>query len=779
MKEGKRPEGRSQVPGEENQPHSNALAPHHRRLLEAAAIPAEVAVAAGARSISTVADLPEPLRWCKTTPGLLFHAHPLDGPPVPQYRPDKPVEDADGKVRKYLFPKGAGSVLNIVPTMRPRVSTASKVVIVEGTKQVLAAVAAAPDDVLVVGIGGCWSWSHDGCPIPELDQLGLDGKQVVVALDADVATNSTVHGAAKRLGDHLDNLGAEVSHLHLPAAGNTGLDDYLASVTNRAAVFARLVDKAGKLGRRPKAKPRSDRPASINSGAHGKNPLPAPNQPLDVAERLVVEQLRKHNVLVLRCWRGAFWRWDQTRWVELEDAAVRTDLYGFTGSATYLDKDGSEQPWAPNRYKIADLVDALRAITHLPETFRSPAWLTNTPGAPPAQQLVATTNGLLDVTTRELHAHTPTFFNQVAVPFAYQADAAEPERRLAFLNELWPEDPDSIAALQEYMGYVISSRVDLQKILLLIGPTRAGKGVIARVLKNLVGDGNHAGPTLASLATNFGLSPLIGKPLAIISDARLAGAGTNQVVERLLSISGEDVLTIDRKYREPWTGTLPTRFVVISNELPRFGDASGAIAGRFVVLSLQNSFLGRENPRLTNELLVELPSILNWALDGLERLLDTGRFTEPQSSVDSILALQDLVSPVAAFVRDRCTRGPSEEVPIAALYEAWKSWADDNGHRVISLQTFGRDMRAVVPGLSTVQPREGGKRERHYRGIRLGTQTHIEVVRVPPRATSQTEKDLARDGTRTNPMSAHVNEPDGDGDLFDLPTADDPGEEWL
>ena len=25
-------------------------------------------------------------------------------------------------------------------------------------------------------------------------------------------------------------------------------------------------------------------------------------------------------------------------------------------------------------------------------------------------------------------------------------------------------------------------------------------------------------------------------------------------VERLLSISGEDTITVDRKYREPWTG---------------------------------------------------------------------------------------------------------------------------------------------------------------------------------------------------------------------------------
>ena len=37
-----------------------------------------------------------------------------------------------------------------------------------------------------------------------------------------------------------------------------------------------------------------------------------------------------------------------------------------------------------------------------------------------------------------------------------------------------------------------------------------------------------AGPTLARLATNFGLAPLLGKPLAVVSDARLGGAARTQ-----------------------------------------------------------------------------------------------------------------------------------------------------------------------------------------------------------------------------------------------------------
>lgn len=105
---------------------------------------------------------------------------------------------------------------------------------------------------------------------------------------------------------------------------------------------------------------------------------------------------------------------------------------------------------------------------------------------------------------------------------------------------------------------------------------------------------------------------------------------------------------------------MPTRFLLISNELPRFGDASGAIANRFVVLTLRQSWLGRENIDLTSELRTELPGILSWALDGLERLGRQGRFTEPASSKDAMLTLADLVSPASAFVRDRCETGPGE-----------------------------------------------------------------------------------------------------------------------
>jgi putative DNA primase/helicase len=221
-----------------------------------------------------------------------------------------------------------------------------------------------------------------------------------------------------------------------------------------------------------------------------------------------------------------------------------------------------------------------------------PSWLN---GTAYSGLVVSVANGLLDVVHRELLPHDPRFCNATSVPFDFDPEAPDPERWGRFLAELWGDDGDSINAPGEWFGYTISGRLDLHKILLIVGPTRAGKGVIARTLGKLVATENVAGPTLSSLSGDFGLMPLLGKTLAVISDARLNGRGAHVVVERLLSISGEDTLTANRKYRDHWTGKLPARLMLCSNELPHLGDASMAVAGRFVPLLLTKTFYGRED----------------------------------------------------------------------------------------------------------------------------------------------------------------------------------------
>jgi putative DNA primase/helicase len=447
--------------------------------------------------------------------------------------------------------------------------------------------------------------------------------------------------------------------------------------------------------------------------------VPPPSQPMKVA-RLVADLFGwelDSGARRLHHWHDTFYEWLTTAWEEVEDNAIRSTLYGALEDAVYDSGRNGLKPWAPAKARIGNVLDALAAHVHLSQTVVPPAW--TAPSTVPPGELVSATNGLLHVPTRTLYEHTPALFNRIAVPFAFDAAAPAPVEWLRFLASVWPHEPEEIATLQEVFGYVLSGRTDLHKIFLLVGPPRAGKGVIARTLTQLVGADNVCGPTLSSLGQNFGLWPMLDKTLAVISDARLDGRSTSVVVERLLSISGEDSITVDRKHKSAWTGRLGVRLLVCTNELPHFNDASGAIGSRFVPLVMSLSWYGHEDLALEARIAAELPGILNWALEGLDRLRTNGRFTKSLASLEAMRQLQDMASPVRAFVRDECEVGPGFEVLRSDLFSAYRSWCIGQGIRPPEAEHFGRDLRAAVLGIGERRPTVGRQRIRLYTGIRL------------------------------------------------------------
>jgi putative DNA primase/helicase len=304
----------------------------------------------------------------------------------------------------------------------------------------------------------------------------------------------------------------------------------------------------------------------------------------------------------------------------------------------------------------------------------------------------------------------------------FDLSAPAPSTWLDFLHQLWSDDQQSIDTLQEWMGYLLTPDTSQQKILMLIGPRRSGKGTLSRIIRSLIGSENVACPTLSSLSTQFGLWPLIGKSVAMVQDARLSGrTDVAAVAERLLSISGEDALTIDRKNLSPVTTKLGARFMLMSNELPKLNDSSGALPGRMLLLRLTRSWFDKEDTTLTDRLLAELPSILLWAIAGWERLRKNGHFRQPDTSKEMVEELGDLSSPIGAFVHDRCIVGPTCQIDRGVLYEAWKSWCEEQGREHPGDKpTFGRNLRAAVSGIGNSQPKlPDGSRPRFYQGITL------------------------------------------------------------
>ncbi len=428
----------------------------------------------------------------------------------------------------------------------------------------------------------------------------------------------------------------------------------------------------------------------------------------------LVKSITRDGVPAIRFWRGTFWRWAAGRYREMLASETRVRM------VTHLNRAARKL----TREVVNNHIMQFEAQTALEPDTEPPSWLGGD-SAWSAREVLACRNslvylpGYLDGAASFRRPATPAFFNTSALDFDFDPDAGNPAEWRKFLEGVWEGDADSADVLREWFGYCLTPDTSQHKILLLVGPPRCGKGTIARVLRRLVGIGNTAGPVLSDFEQHFGLEPLIGKTLAVVSDARLGG-GVAAIAERLLSISGEDELTIGRKFLPALTCTLPTRLVILSNELPRITDASGALASRMLILRFTRSWLGSEDHTLTARLLRELPGILLWSIVGWRRLRERGHFVEPGSSAEVREQLADLTSAIGVFLRERCELGAGCSVPRADLYAAYRAWCAAAGRdRVEDAAGFGRSLRAAVPGLGTSQPRHDGRPVRLYTGLRL------------------------------------------------------------
>lgn len=440
---------------------------------------------------------------------------------------------------------------------------------------------------------------------------------------------------------------------------------------------------------------------------------PPPGDPMAVARQLLTQVFATPTgEFTLVYWRCDWWMYRTRQWAKAEELDVKEALYDALEHATFFDgtkDEGGEKkdiykPWKPTPGKVHGVLEPLQTQVnkHVRNDVDAPTWI-GADRSNPAREYLPMRNGLLHLPTRTLEPHTPALFSTYCLPFDYDRAATCPTWA-GFLSEIFAHDPKGQLMVQEYAGYIVSGRLDMHKGLLIVGPSRAGKGVISGALRQLVGVSNAQSPSLRDFATDFGLAGLVGKPLATVEDARGDDdRRNNTLVERLLNITAGDAVQINRKNKEHWTGTLPTRLVLISNEMPRFMDASGAVVNRFMAVHLEKSFLGKEDKTLPAHISAEMPGILNWALEGLTRLESQGRFTVPDTMAGMLEQMQDLASPVAAFIADTytVTGNQSDRVTMSEVHLTYKGWCQDMGTKSVSQTELMRRINAA--GVSGVR----------------------------------------------------------------------------
>ena len=241
---------------------------------------------------------------------------------------------------------------------------------------------------------------------------------------------------------------------------------------------------------------------------------------------------------------------------------------------------------------------------------------------PPASEMLPVANGILHLPSGNMTDPTASYFGlKPPLPCSIRT-LPSPHIGLHSWTPYLNSDSELIEALQDWFGYVLAADTSQQKMLLIVGPKRSGKGTIGRSLKALLGNSNVVSPTLASLQTNFGLSPLIAKPLAVISDARL-GHRTDQanIAERCCRSPAKMPVTIDRKYGSRMDRTIANP---LHNRSPMSSRASPIPQARSQAGSsfcfCKTAFYGSEDHNVArSDCSRELSGILNWGLVGYRR----------------------------------------------------------------------------------------------------------------------------------------------------------------
>jgi len=364
----------------------------------------------------------------------------------------------------------------------------------------------------------------------------------------------------------------------------------------------------------------------------------------------------------------------------------------------------------------------------------APSWIRT---GTPAGRTLCLANGLLDLDPfldrkekSPLRDHTPDFLNHCLLDFDYdfEADATNWHE---FLAQIIPQQTDR-DILQEWFGYCLIPTQAMERMMVMIGDGANGKSVVCDILRAMVGQRNCSSQPLETIHDSFNLHPLVGRLVNFSTELSRLSDGAEGVIK---AIVGGDTLDVNRKNRDVLSGVaISARLVVTTNNMPRISDTSNGLWRRLIFLEFPVEIpIERRIPKniLLPRLTAELPGILNWALLGLRRLLDRGRFEETATGQRVKEAQRLEANPISSFADEyiEVTDQPTYSYSKTNLYDDYREWAEDNGLRAANKILFGREITQYImrrlPGVSkddiSGRYRIGRERTTTYKYIKVDT----------------------------------------------------------
>lgn len=332
--------------------------------------------------------------------------------------------------------------------------------------------------------------------------------------------------------------------------------------------------------------------------------------------------------------------------------------------------------------------------------------------------LVVVKNGVLDIHTKELHPFSPKYKAKNRVPVNYNPEADCPEFK-QFLREIHhKEDLDFI---QEWWGYHLYRQYKFHKAVMFTGEGGNGKSTELNALCKFLGEDNVTHETLYQLSSNrFSPGKLFGKTANIAPD--LAPDEIKRS-SNFKALTGGDKIRGEHKFEHTFYFWNYAKLSFSCNQLPTTPDNTRAFFRRWVIVNFPNVFEGDDKDENKLEKITtpeELSGILNWALEGLQRLLKQGYFSKSRSTDEVAEEWRDKSNPVKSFMDNCLEENPDGVIQKDKMYIAYSNYCKIRGFTKeikSQLTVKMKEERIMKEGRRTIKGYE--KRQHCWLGLEL------------------------------------------------------------
>jgi len=329
--------------------------------------------------------------------------------------------------------------------------------------------------------------------------------------------------------------------------------------------------------------------------------------------------------------------------------------------------------------------------------------------------LLCVNNGILNIRTLELTPHTPDIIFLNKIPVNYNPDADCPKIKQFFKEVCYMED---IPTMQELFGYCLYRSYPVHKAAMFIGEGSNGKSKTIGLLREFLGQENVSSKELRELVNDrFATIELYGKLANVCAEITADALKRTGIFKAL---TGQDLITAARKFRDSFSFENYAKLVFSANKLPLTSDKSYAFYRRWILISFPNTFEGENaDPNILEKLATpeEMSGLLNWALEGLHRLLKNGDFTYGKTVEEVQEQYEALSDPFYAYVKEYLEVSLGEAIAKDELYEHYIKWCRERKLPITAKNMLTKELSKHLPEMRTGYIGPRGNTKPAYRNI--------------------------------------------------------------